>query len=245
MEVDVVVQQVSEHDVPPAEQSVAESAGDAQPAETAATASQDQQDSTDAPASSQVPDEYREILGGTDFCFTSFIAQLKLSDIEIPDGVDPAFLAALPEDIRAEVIRDHIRQQRVQRATQRPAPQAEAAAAGEAPAAAEGTANPEAAAPPELDQEFLAALPPELQEEVLAQHEQRVAQQSRPQPAPAADVDPAALFDSLPPSLRAQVLADADDSVLQILPPNLVAEANRLRANLEQQVSPEYKGLLH
>lgn len=42
------------------------------------------------------------------------------SDIEIPDGVDPAFLAALPEDMRAEVIRDHRRQQRAQRAAQPP-----------------------------------------------------------------------------------------------------------------------------
>ncbi|VDO13127.1 unnamed protein product, partial [Brugia timori] len=47
-------------------------------------------------------DDFREILG----------------DIEIPEGVDPAFLAALPEDIRTEVIRDHIRQQRSQRLIQ-------------------------------------------------------------------------------------------------------------------------------
>jgi len=38
-----------------------------------------------------------------------------LGNIEIPDGVDPAFLAALPDDIRQEVIRDHMRQQRAQR----------------------------------------------------------------------------------------------------------------------------------
>jgi hypothetical protein len=38
-----------------------------------------------------------------------------LGNIEIPEGVDPAFLAALPEEIRQEVIRDHMRQQRAQR----------------------------------------------------------------------------------------------------------------------------------
>ena len=166
------------------------------------------------------------------------LLQASPLDVEVPDGVDPAFLAALPEDIRAEVIRDHIRQQRVQRATQRAVPQPPST--GETPAAAaapvDGAAVQEGASAAELDQEFLAALPPELQEEVLAQHEQRIAQQNREQAAPVNDVDPAALFDSLPPSLRAQVLADADDSVLQILPPNLVAEATRLRANMEQQV---------
>lgn len=109
--------------------------------------------------------------------------------------------------------------------------------------------NQQEVAPDEvLDQEFLAALPPELQEEVLAQHEQRIAQRNRqnatvannesaaaPDGQAAAAVDIDAVFESLPPGLRAQVLADADDSVLQILPPNLLAEANRLRANLEQQ----------
>lgn len=80
----------------------------------------------------------------------------------------------------------------------------------------------------------------------MAQHEQRIAQRNRQnaevtnnEGASASDnqaaVDIDAIFESLPPGLRAQVLADADDSVLQILPPNLLAEANRLRANLEQQ----------
>lgn len=32
-----------------------------------------------------------------------------LGDIEIPEGVDPSFLAALPEDMRQEVIAEHLR----------------------------------------------------------------------------------------------------------------------------------------
>ena len=32
-----------------------------------------------------------------------------LGDIEIPDGFDPSFLAALPEDMRQEVINDRLR----------------------------------------------------------------------------------------------------------------------------------------
>lgn len=48
--------------------------------------------------------------------------------------------------------------------------------------------------------------------------------------------DAAAVIESLPPTLRAQVLADAHESVLQVLPQNVVAEARRLRANFEHQV---------
>ena len=42
-----------------------------------------------------------------------------LGDLDIPEGVDPSFLAALPEDMRAEVIEE---QRRLVRARQAPAP---------------------------------------------------------------------------------------------------------------------------
>lgn len=89
----------------------------------------------------------------------------RCSDIEIPEGVDPAFLAALPEDIRMEVVRDYMRQQRSQRLIQTSA-NLEAA----------GQTNSEGGVSviEPLDQEFLNALPPDLQEEILAQHERTV-----------------------------------------------------------------------
>lgn len=93
------------------------------------------------------------------------------ADIEVPEGVDPAFLAALPEDIRAEVIRDHERQQRAQRLAQSAASGAAEGAPGDEAAAAGGSSAPGVEP---LDQEFLNALPPELQEEILAQHERTV-----------------------------------------------------------------------
>uniref|UniRef100_A0AAF5PII3 HECT-type E3 ubiquitin transferase n=3 Tax=Wuchereria bancrofti TaxID=6293 RepID=A0AAF5PII3_WUCBA len=168
----------------------------------------------EAPRANQ--DDFREILG----------------DIEIPEGVDPAFLAALPEDIRTEVIRDHIRQQRSQRLIQTSA-NLEAAS----------QANGEVPVIEPLDQEFLNALPPDLQEEILAQHERtvRLAQErvesnsAATADTPVATDDAAALIESLPPTLRAQVLADADDTVLQVLPQNVAAEARRLRASYEAQ----------
>uniref|UniRef100_A0A915PL16 HECT-type E3 ubiquitin transferase n=1 Tax=Setaria digitata TaxID=48799 RepID=A0A915PL16_9BILA len=156
-------------------------------------------------------DDFREILG----------------DIEIPEGVDPAFLAALPEDIRMEVIRDHMRQQRSQRLIQT---SANLEAAGQT----DGESGVPVVEP--LDQEFLNALPPDLQEEILAQHERTVRlAQERTENAPVGADDAAALIESLPPTLRAQVLADADDTVLQVLPQNVAAEARRLRASYEAQ----------
>lgn len=157
-------------------------------------------------------------------------------------------------------MRDYRRQQRAQRITEAQSHQRTAANISLASATPTPTINnpqeffanpnfvePSTAIEEVLDQEFLAALPPELQEEVLAQHEQRISQRNRQNNAAVAEgasgannaaaaVDIDAVFESLPPGLRAQVLADADDSVLQILPPNLLAEANRLRANFEQQV---------
>lgn len=32
-----------------------------------------------------------------------------LGDLEVPEGVDPSFLAALPEDMRQEVLTEHLR----------------------------------------------------------------------------------------------------------------------------------------
>ncbi|KAI1715517.1 HECT-domain (ubiquitin-transferase) domain-containing protein [Ditylenchus destructor] len=166
---------------------------------------------------------------------------------ELPEGMDPEFLAALPEDIRQEVIRDHLRQQRAQRLNQQ-------AAASSSSGASEGQQEGVNAAAEEeevLDQEFLAALPPELQEEVLAQHEQRIAQRNRAAQAnanadalAAAGADVEGVFESLPPTLRQQVLADIDETMLQVLPPNLLEEANRARANFEQQQAFRFSRIL-
>lgn len=185
------------------------------------------------PEENLIDEEFRAILG----------------DIDIPDGVDPAFLAALPEDMRAEVIRDYQRQQRAERASRPVAgaqPVAPAPAGQPAERASDGQERDQAAAPgaplvEPIDPVFLNALPPEIQEEVLAEHERRTREaeeqlrrQNAP-PAPVVEMDGAAVIASLPANERAQVLAEMDDAELAGLPADMQNEARRARA---QHIEP-------
>ncbi|KAG9448576.1 hypothetical protein H6P81_008541 [Aristolochia fimbriata] len=117
--------------------------------------------------------------------------------------IDPTFLEALPEDLRAEVLASQ-QAQSVQPARYAP-PTAE-----------------------EIDPEFLAALPPDIQAEVLAQQRaQRVVQsQAEGQPV---DMDNASIIATFPADLREEVLLTSSDAVLQALPSPLLAEAQMLR----------------
>lgn len=76
-------------------------------------------------------------------CFCYF-----LLDSALPEGVDPSFLAALPDNIRQEVIAEQLRLQRIQRRAQQQAQ------------------NSNNMGLLEVNPEFLAALPPAIQEEV-------------------------------------------------------------------------------
>uniref|UniRef100_A0A3Q3BL04 E3 ubiquitin-protein ligase HUWE1 n=1 Tax=Haplochromis burtoni TaxID=8153 RepID=A0A3Q3BL04_HAPBU len=146
-----------------------------------------------------------------------------MAGISLPEGVDPSFLAALPEDIRREVLQNQLGI----RPPSRP------------PAA---TSLPSSTAPvlggpgvTEVSPEFLAALPPAIQEEVLAQ--QRAEQQRRElaQQPPQGDtpLDPVTFIQTLPSELRRSVLEDMEDSVLAVMPPDIAAEAAALRREQE------------
>lgn len=114
-------------------------------------------------------------------------ASVQIDGAQVPDGIDPSFLAALPEEMRAEVIAEHLRIQRMQERTRL---QQQVAVQNDQQTIAE--VNPE----------FLAALPPSIQEEVLQQ--QRLEQQRLAAAAanPNDPVDAAAFFQNLQPSLR-------------------------------------------
>ncbi|KAK0081548.1 hypothetical protein PV325_011960 [Microctonus aethiopoides] len=140
--------------------------------------------------------------------------QQVLQEPQLPDGVDPSFLAALPEEMRDEVIAEQLRLQRIRQRAQT-------------------SVVEEVTGPVEVNPEFLAALPPAIQEEVLAQ--QRLEQQRHAAASanPADPVDAAAFFQNLQPSLRQAILTDMEESQMSVLPPDLAEEAQNLRRQWE------------
>uniref|UniRef100_A0A1B0GIT8 HECT-type E3 ubiquitin transferase n=1 Tax=Lutzomyia longipalpis TaxID=7200 RepID=A0A1B0GIT8_LUTLO len=129
----------------------------------------------------------------------------------VPAGIDPSFLAALPAEMRHEVIEEHLRVERNREEAQRNAAQHENHAIAE------------------INSEFLAALPPNIQEEVLAQQRIDLRQQAAATANPNDPVDAAAFFQNLSPALRQSILTDMEDSQISVLPPELAAEAQNLR----------------
>ncbi|XP_073669096.1 E3 ubiquitin-protein ligase HUWE1 isoform X4 [Paramisgurnus dabryanus] len=147
-----------------------------------------------------------------------------LAGISLPEGVDPSFLAALPEDIRREVLQNQL--------GIRPPSRPPVASTLPTSSASVLTAG---AGLTEVSPEFLAALPPAIQEEVLAQ--QRAEQQRRElsqQPSQGDQpLDPVTFIQTLPSELRRSVLEDMEDSVLAVMPPDIAAEAAALRREQE------------
>lgn len=134
--------------------------------------------------------------------------------VDITDtGIDPTFLEALPDDMREEVLNQHIRDQRAAR-VERPVDS-------------------------QISPEFLDALPPELRAEIIQQENLERVRRQAPQPvaqaaqtaAPAVptEMDPADFLASLDPQLRQTVLMDSDDVFIQALPPHMLAEASLFR----------------
>ncbi|XP_051961195.1 E3 ubiquitin-protein ligase HUWE1-like isoform X5 [Xyrauchen texanus] len=147
-----------------------------------------------------------------------------LAGISLPEGVDPSFLAALPEDIRREVLQNQLGI----RPPSRPPVTSTLVSSVNSVLAGGPSVT-------EVSPEFLAALPPAIQEEVLAQ--QRAEQQRRElsQQPPLGDqpLDPVTFIQTLPSELRRSVLEDMEDSVLAVMPPDIAAEAAALRREQE------------
>lgn len=121
------------------------------------------------------------------------------------DSIDPTFLEALPEDLRAEVLSS--RQNQVAQ-----------------------TSNDQPQNDSDIDPEFLAALPPDIREEVLAQQRaQRIQQQSQELEGQPVEMDAVSIIATFPSEIREEVLLTSPDTLLATLTPALVAEANMLR----------------
>lgn len=120
------------------------------------------------------------------------------------DSIDPTFLEALPEDLRAEVLSS--RQNQVTQAS---------------------TDQPQNDG--DIDPEFLAALPPDIREEVLAQQRAQRLQQTQELEGQPVEMDAVSIIATFPSEIREEVLLTSPDTLLATLTPALVAEANMLR----------------
>ncbi|KAK0386595.1 hypothetical protein NLU13_6430 [Sarocladium strictum] len=146
-------------------------------------------------------------------------------------GIDPEYLAALPEEFRAEVIAQTVSTRRAQAREE----------------AATGENNEEF-------REFLDALPDELRAEIEQQErdEQRRRRTSRPAPSGATqdhtvEMDTASILATFPPALRDQVLLDHGSELMDQLPPEMAAQARALsqhfRERLAEASPPQPRGL--
>ncbi|KAF8377410.1 hypothetical protein HHK36_030787 [Tetracentron sinense] len=118
--------------------------------------------------------------------------------------IDPAFLDALPEELRAEVLL--VQQNQV---------------------AQPSNVQPQNAE--DIDPEFLAALPSDIRAEVLAQQEAQRLLQSQELEGQPVEMDTVSIIATFPSDLREEVLLTSSDAILANLTPALVAEANMLR----------------
>ncbi|KAG4304837.1 hypothetical protein PORY_001890 [Pneumocystis oryctolagi] len=140
---------------------------------------------------------------------------LRGNEVDITSlDIDPTFLEALPEDMREDVLTQHIRDQRVAALTNQSS---------------------------EISPEFLNALPDEIREELLQQEAADRRRREREQQIYSSrnnvdvttsgpvEIDPVTFLATLDPYLRRQVLLDQNDEFLSQLPPSLAEEVNVLR----------------
>ncbi|KAJ7965883.1 E3 ubiquitin-protein ligase UPL1-like [Quillaja saponaria] len=133
-------------------------------------------------------------------------------------AIDPAFLDALPEELRAEVLS---------------AQQGQAAR----------PSNAEAQNAGDIDPEFLAALPPDIRAEVLAQQQAQRLHQSQELEGQPVEMDTVSIIATFPSDLREEVLLTSSDAVLANLTPALVAEATMLRERFAHRYSRTLFGM--
>ncbi|XP_054788719.1 E3 ubiquitin-protein ligase UPL2-like [Prosopis cineraria] len=133
-------------------------------------------------------------------------------------AIDPAFLDALPEELRAEVL-----------------------SAQQGQVAQPSSAEPQNTG--DIDPEFLAALPPDIRAEVLAQQQAQRLHQSHELEGQPVEMDTVSIIATFPSELREEVLLTSSDAILANLTPALVAEANMLRERFAHRYSRTLFGM--
>ncbi|KEY66981.1 hypothetical protein S7711_05101 [Stachybotrys chartarum IBT 7711] len=158
------------------------------------------------------------------------MTMIRGEEVDVTElGIDPDYLAALPEEFREEVIAQTVSSRRSQ--------------AREDAATGEST---------EVFQEFLDALPEDLRMEIVQQERQeqrrRNREDNRRQAMATAtgghetvptDMDTASILLTFPPDLREQVLIDQGEDLMDQLPPELAAQARAL----SQQLPPQRRNI--
>lgn len=124
-------------------------------------------------------------------------------------GIDPTFLEALPDDMREEVLNQHVRDQRAARIERPPDSQ--------------------------ISSEFLDALPPEIRAEII---QQEAVQRAQARPGVGSEMDNASFLASLDPTLRQTVLMEQDEGFIQTLPSHMLAEVGAYREGQQSQRTP-------
>ena len=140
-------------------------------------------------------------------------------------GIDPDYLAALPDEFREEVIAQTISERRSQARQTGPS--------GE---------------PTEVFQEFLDALPEELRQEIAQQEAQEQRRRQRDEGRRQAtggaqgmlptEMDTASILQSFAPELREQVLMDQGQDLMDQLPPEMAAQARLLADQRGDRMRP-------
>ncbi|KAK2376185.1 E3 ubiquitin-protein ligase UPL1 [Trifolium repens] len=146
------------------------------------------------------------------------VAEQQVNSDAGSGAIDPAFLDALPEELRAEVLS-------AQQGQVAQPPNAESQNSGD------------------IDPEFLAALPADIRAEVLAQQQAQRSNQSQELEGQPIEMDTVSIIATFPSDLREEVLLTSSDNILANLTPALVAEANMLRERYAHRYSRTLFGM--
>ncbi|KAK7735211.1 E3 ubiquitin-protein ligase tom1 [Cytospora paraplurivora] len=160
------------------------------------------------------------------------VTTIRGEEVDVTElGIDPEYLAALPDEFREEVIAQTVTTRRT-----------EARAAG-----AESSAGEQG----EVFQEFLDALPEDIRHEIVQQERQerrraeREAQRRQAaasgQAAVPQEMDAASILATLPDSLREEVLRDQGNEIMDQLPPDMAAEARALFQRTQRDASALFR----
>ncbi|KAF5020000.1 hypothetical protein F66182_7988 [Fusarium sp. NRRL 66182] len=167
-------------------------------------------------ATEQSRPEHSDVTAQTTSNEPRVMTTIRGEEVDVTElGIDPDYLAALPEEFREEVIAQTISTRRSQ--------------AREEATAGEST---------EVFQEFLDALPEELRMEIAQQERQEQRRRAREETSRQAavttgqasvpEMDTASILLTFPPELREQVLMDQGEELMDQLTPEMAAQARAL-----------------